>query len=98
MVLAFKSHAEVATWADFTYHITPDTIAIIDTGKGRLSVTADIETVLRQIEYWHQEYIAKFKIIYRDEQAVWDGQNATSFPLRETDETRAILELREAAC
>jgi hypothetical protein len=34
IMLDFKSHAEVATWADFTYHITPDTIAIIDTGKG----------------------------------------------------------------
>jgi hypothetical protein len=71
IMLDFKAHAEVTTRADFTYRITPDTISIIDTGNGRLSVTSDIEAVLRRIEYWHQASIAQFKIIYRDEQAIW---------------------------
>jgi hypothetical protein len=35
MVLDVKALAEITVRADFTYHITPDTISIIDTGKGR---------------------------------------------------------------
>ena len=33
-----------------------------------LSVTNDIEAVLRKIEYWHQGSIVGFKILYHDEQ------------------------------
>jgi hypothetical protein len=40
----------VTTRADFTYSITPNTIAIVDTGKGGRSVTNDIGAVLRKIE------------------------------------------------
>jgi hypothetical protein len=36
---------EPVTQADFTYSITPTTISIADTGKGRRSVTNDIEAV-----------------------------------------------------
>ncbi|HKM57966.1 MAG TPA: hypothetical protein VJX28_04410 [Chthoniobacterales bacterium] len=35
----------ITTQADFTYSINPDTISITDTGKGRRSVTDDIEAV-----------------------------------------------------
>jgi hypothetical protein len=52
MVPDFKAHAEITVRADFNYRIMPDAISIIDTGKGRHSVTADIEAVLRKIEYW----------------------------------------------
>jgi hypothetical protein len=45
----------VTTRADFTYKITPKVISIVDTGLGQRSVTDDIETVLRKIEYWHQQ-------------------------------------------
>jgi hypothetical protein len=61
------------TQADFTYSITPNTIAITDTGKGTVSVANDIEAVLRKIEYWHQGSIARFKIMYRDENGDWTG-------------------------
>ena len=44
--------------ADFTYALTPSTITIQDTGKGKKSVTNDLEAVLRKIEYWHQGSIA----------------------------------------
>jgi len=37
-----------ALQADFTYSISPDTIAIIDTTLGKRSVTNDIENVLRR--------------------------------------------------
>jgi hypothetical protein len=45
---------EAATRADFTYKITPNTISISDTSLGKLSVTKDIDAVLRKIEHWHQ--------------------------------------------
>jgi hypothetical protein len=44
----------VKTRADFTYKITPNTISIIDTNLDKLSVTKDIDAVLRKIEHWHQ--------------------------------------------
>jgi len=69
----FKPVQEPPTQADFSYSITPNTILITDTGKGSRSVTNDIEAVLRKIEYWHQGSIAGFKIVYRDENGVWDG-------------------------
>jgi hypothetical protein len=71
--LDFKPVQKTTTQADFTYHITPATISILDTGKGRRSVTNDIEAVLRKIEYSHQGSIAAFKIMYRNENGVWAG-------------------------
>jgi hypothetical protein len=52
----FKLHVtmDAATRADFTYKITPNTITIADTTLGKLSVTKDIDAVLRKIEHWHQ--------------------------------------------
>jgi hypothetical protein len=73
MTLDFRPGDELVTKADFTYAITSDTISIIDTRKGRLSVKDDIQAVLRKIEYWHQGSIAGFKIMCRDEHGVWDG-------------------------
>ena len=61
---------EAATRADFTYNITPNTITIADTALGKVSVTKDIDAVLRKIEYWHQASIAAFKIRYHDEHGV----------------------------
>ena len=49
--------------ADFTYKITPGTISIIDSGRGKLSVANYIEAVLRKIEYWHQGSIFGLKIM-----------------------------------
>jgi len=78
--LDFKPIENPTSQADFTYSITPTTIAIIDTGKGSRSVTNDIEAVLRKIEYWHQGSIAAFRIMYRDEDGVrWDGQHPVFF-------------------
>src|SRR5262245_34744089 len=100
--LDFRAAGQPTTKADFTYSIMPDTISITDTGKGKLSVTNDIEAVLRKIEYWHQGSIAAFEIVYRDEHGVWDGvrwdgQTAAFFALGETDEKRAMKMLRNAA-
>ena len=98
--IAFKPDAamEAATRADFTYEITPSTATIIDTTLGKLSVTKDIDAVLRKIEHWHQGSIAGFKIMHRDEHGVWNGvrwngQRASVFDLRETDEKKAMAKL-----
>jgi hypothetical protein len=93
--------SEITPQADFTYSITPDTISIIDTAKGRLSVTNDIEAVLRKIESWHQGSIAAFKIMYGDESGVWDGvrwdgQRAAFFALQEIDERKAKSKLPQS--
>jgi hypothetical protein len=99
ITLDFKLVPEITTKADFTYLITPSTISITDTGKGRASVTNDIEAVLRKIEYWHQGSIAGFKIMYRDEHGVWDGirwdgKMPAFFALGEMDEKKARGKLR----
>src|SRR5262249_55579112 len=98
--IAFKPDEamEAATQADFTYKITPNTITITDTTLGKLSVTKDIDAVLRKIEHWHQGSIATFKIMYRDEHGVWNGvrwngQRASFFALCETDEKKAMVKL-----
>ena len=62
ITLDFKLVDKPVTQADFTYSITPTTISIIDTGKGKTSVTNDIEAVLRRIEYWHQGSVANFEL------------------------------------
>jgi hypothetical protein len=98
ITLDFNLLDKPVTRADFTYSITP-TISIIDTSKGRRSVTNDIEAVLRKIEYWHQGSIAGFKIMYRDEHGAWhgvrwDGKTAAFFALGEMDEKKAREKLR----
>jgi hypothetical protein len=71
----------LACQADFTYWITPKTLEIQDTGKGKKSVADDLEAVLRKIEYWHQGSIARYSISYRTAQGTehpieWDGKTA----------------------
>jgi hypothetical protein len=66
--------------------------------QGKVSVTGDIEAVLRKIEYWHPGSIAAFKIMYRDEHGVWngvrwDGERASLFALGETDQKMARAKL-----
>ena len=71
----------LACQADFTYSITPNTIKIQDTGKGKKSVAKDLGAVPRKIEYWHQDSIARYRISYVSTQgteylADWDGKMA----------------------
>ena len=98
--IAFKLDVamEPGTRADFTYKITPNTISITDTTLGKFSVTKDIDAFLRRTKHSHQASIAAFKIMYRDEHGVWNGvrwngQRASVFDLRETDEKKAMAKL-----
>ena len=76
MVIDFKSVGEPGTRAEFSYHITTTTISI--SGKGRLSVGKDLEAVLRNIEYWHQAPVTKFRILARQGQGTWHGVRWTA--------------------
>jgi hypothetical protein len=87
-----KRQAE--THADFTYSLSGNVISIVDLNLGNRSLTNDIESVLRKIEHYHQGSIVGFNIMYRDSEGVWDGINwdgehASFFALRETEEGRA---------
>jgi hypothetical protein len=81
ITLDFKGENRPPTKADFTYKIGPDAIEIVDTGRGRLSVTEDLEAVMRRLEYWHMGSLTGFKIRCRDQNGTrheveWDGQRA----------------------
>jgi hypothetical protein len=76
----------LACKADFTYSMTPATVKIQDTGKGKKCVADDLEAVLRKIEYWHQGSIVRYRISYQSTQGSehlveWDGQTARVRPL-----------------
>jgi len=71
----------LACQAGFTYSMTPKTVTIQDTGKGKKCVADDLEAVLRKIEYWHQGSLASYRISYQCTQGterpvVWDGKTA----------------------
>jgi hypothetical protein len=83
---------------DFTYSISGNIISVLDLNRGNRSVTNDVENVLRKIEHFHQAPIFGFQIMYRDSQGIWDGmawdgQHASFFALRETEEGRARTKL-----
>jgi hypothetical protein len=85
ITLDFKCEDRPRTKADFTYQISPNTIEIVDTGRGKLSVADDLDAVMRRIGYWHMGSVIGFKISYRDEDAVvhevqWDGRRAQVSP------------------
>jgi hypothetical protein len=60
ITLDFKCEDRPQTKADFTYQISPNTIEIVDTGRGKLSVADDLDAVVRRIEYWHMGSVNGF--------------------------------------
>ena len=85
ITLDFKCENRPPTKADFTYKIGPDAIEIADTGRGRLSVTEDMEAVMRRLEYWHMGSLSGFKIGCRSQngtrhEAKWDGRRVLVSP------------------
>jgi hypothetical protein len=85
ITLDFKCEGTPRTKADFAYHMSPDTIEIVDTGRGKLSVADDLEAVLRKVEYWHMGSIAAFKIRFLGKNGTrhevqWDGERALVNP------------------
>lgn len=58
----------ITSQADFTYSITPTTLTIKDSGKGKKSVVEDLPAVLRRIEHWHQGSVAHLELTVLDEE------------------------------
>jgi hypothetical protein len=52
IVIDFKPGDQPGTRAEFSYHMASATIMI--TGKGNISVSKDLEAVLRKIAHWLQ--------------------------------------------
>lgn len=62
--------------ADYTYRlIDGEIISIIDLNLGKMSVTNDIENIIRDISVKKLLNKSEFKVIYRDSERVWDGFN-----------------------
>lgn len=88
ITLDFKCVDRPRTKADFTYQISPNTIEILDTGRGNLSVGDDLDAVMRRIEYWHMGSVSGFKMSYRDANGVrhevqWDGRRVLVSPAKQ---------------
>lgn len=60
--------------ASYTYDILEDFLFIEDLGESdRISVTNDMESVLKKIKEEIGDEINSLKCIYKDSQGVWDG-------------------------
>jgi hypothetical protein len=46
--------------------ITPKTLVIKDTSRGKKSVVEDLPAVMRRTEHWHQESVAHLKLTVID--------------------------------
>ena len=91
ITMDFKYGGRPPTKADFSYRISPDTIEIVDTGQGQLSVEDDLEAVIRLVEYWHMSSVRKFKVICQDppgarHEVQWDGRSWIVTPAKEGEQ------------
>lgn len=86
--------------SDFTYKIFSDerVISIVDLDKGNMSVTNNIENVVKEIADEANVRISHFKIIYRDSSGIWDGydpRNDKFIPLDEKHEMDALIAIQK---
>lgn len=64
------------TRSDFSYKIVDDIfICIVDEYAGRMSVTNDIENVIKYISTTLNKSIDNYKVIYKDTEGIIDGIN-----------------------
>jgi hypothetical protein len=68
--------------ADFIHEVGHikgrDVISVIDLNLGNMSVTNDIENVVRDIEVMEKVDAKKYLIVYQDSEGVWDGWDPKS--------------------
>lgn len=83
--------------ADFTHEITEfngfPVIKIEDLNLGNMSVTNDIENVVRDIETMEKIDASKHIIVYKDSDEMWDGWdaiNSSYVPLQKMSYSEAI--------
>ncbi|MDD3230533.1 MAG: hypothetical protein PHE09_15140 [Oscillospiraceae bacterium] len=94
----------MARKSDFTYHTTKargiDILVIIDLDQGGMSVTNNVEAVVRSITAELGESIYERPIIYRDSAGTYDGIDGTYmedpfYSIGGTDEDRAAAKAAE---
>jgi hypothetical protein len=76
----------LACKADFTYSMTPKTVKIQDTGKGKSLSPTIWRRFCSRSSIWHQSSIARYRISYTSTQGTehlveWDWQAARVRPL-----------------
>jgi hypothetical protein len=79
--------------ATYSYKVQNDFIIITDQDCGGMSVTNDIENVIKEIEQAENIDACNYHIIYRDSMGLWDGFDAYSqefISLCELNEENAI--------
>ena len=90
--------------SDFTYHTREvnetSVLVIIDLDRGGMSVTNNVEAVVKSIAAELGEDIYKRPIIYKDSMGIYDGIDGTNlaspfYHIGETDEARAAAKAAE---
>ena len=90
--------------SDFTYHTREvngtSVLVIIDLDQGGMSVTNNVEAVVKSIAAELGEDIYKKPIIYKDSMGIYDGIDGTYlagpfYHIGEKDETRAAAKAAE---
>lgn len=83
--------------ADFTHEITSyngfPVLKIEDLDLGNMSVTNNIEEVVRDVEVMEKIDAKNYVIIYKDSDDMWDGWDAVKqsyVPLQKTNYTAAV--------
>lgn len=64
--------------ANYNYTVKDGIVAIVDLDLGGMSVTNDIENVVKEISKKENIQAAEYKWIYKDSDGMWDGFNPVS--------------------
>lgn len=85
-----------ASLSDYVYRVIGNVVVIYDENNGRMTVTNDIENVLRDIGKTID--LTNMKIIYRDSMGVFDGvtlENERFYPINKTSLEEALTYIGE---
>jgi hypothetical protein len=75
--------------ATYSYEVFEGYLFIEDLCEdGKLSVTMDMENVLKSISEEIGDEITKLQVLYKDSQGVWDG---VKFKIDESEESRIVI-------
>lgn len=90
--------------SDFTYHTRQingtSVLVIVDLDRGGMSVTNNIEAVVKSIAAELGSDVYKMPIIYKDSMGIYDGIDSSNvaspfYSIGETDEARAAAKAAE---
>lgn len=92
--------------SDFTYHTREingtSVLVIIDLDQGGMSVTNNVEAVVKSIAAELGPVVYRMPIIYKDSMGIYDGIDGSNlaspfYSIGETDEARAATKAAEKA-